>query len=831
MNGHTTTGERTDVEELLASLDLATQVSLLTGATYWTTRAAPAAGLRSMVLSDGPVGVRGQWWDEQPSATLPSPTAMAASWDEPLVHRLGGLLAAEARRKGVDVLLGPTVNLQRSPLAGRHFEYLSEDPLLTGRVGAALVRGLQAGGVAATAKHYVANDSETKRFTVDVRIDDRTLREVYLAPFEQLVVDGGAWVVMVAYNQVNGATMTDNALLTDPLLTEWRFDGVVVSDWSATRSTAASALAGMGLVMPGPGGPWSAGLLAAVRAGAVPRDLVADKARRLLRLAGRVGALGGAAAPAVPAVQSTEDAGQPTEQAARPAGDAAALLREAAAAAMVLVRNEEEVLPLRRAALRRVAVLGANATEPAIHGGGSVGVVPPYTISPLDGLRTALGDAVELTSAVGAHHADGLRPATSEVLTCPRCGEPGMAVRYLTAGGEDRLEHRRVGRLIWFGEQMPHGATVEISARFRAPTAGRWRFGFTGTGRSLLGVGPERVIDEDVRPDVHGFAASFLDPPQRSVDRDLAEGEEIDLVLVHQPAPDLEFAKLVLGVQAPRQPGELALAVDAAREADAAIVVVGTNERIETEGRDRTSLTLPPGQDDLVRAVAQVNRRTIVVVNAGAPVALPWRNDVAAVLLTWFPGQEFGNALADVLLGDAEPGGRLPNTWGAHDDDVPVFSTRPAAGRLQYAEGLHVGYRAWLRSGVAPAYPFGAGMGYTTWSYLGMEVADEFGPGTDVDVTVRLCNTGRRRGKEVVQVYLARPDSAVDRPVLWLAGFGVVRADPGQDVAARIRVAARAFQHWSVADGCWLTEPGAFQLTAGRSTADRPLGRVVTAVA
>jgi beta-glucosidase len=345
-----------DAERLVSALDVAAQVGLLTGAAYWTTSAAPGVGLRPMVLSDGPVGVRGQWWDEEPSAALPSPTGWAATWDEPLVARLGGLLAAEARRKGVDVLLGPTVNLQRSPLAGRHFEYLSEDPLLSGRIGAACVRGLQSAGVAGTAKHYVANDSETKRFTVDVRIDERALREVYLAPFEHLVVDGGVWVVMAAYNGVNGSTMTDHPLLTDPLVTEWGFDGVVVSDWSATRSTTASALAGMGLVMPGPGGPWGADLLAAVRDGSVPRAVVADKVRRLLRLAGRVGALGESAPVAVPAPRRGDDA--------------AGLLREAAAAAMVLVRNDGDTLPLRRSSLRRVAVIGPNAAEPAVQGGG-----------------------------------------------------------------------------------------------------------------------------------------------------------------------------------------------------------------------------------------------------------------------------------------------------------------------------------------------------------------------------------------------------------------------------------------------------------------------------
>uniref|UniRef100_UPI00066DE490 glycoside hydrolase family 3 protein n=1 Tax=Nonomuraea sp. SBT364 TaxID=1580530 RepID=UPI00066DE490 len=281
-----------DLDRLVEKLDLVRKVRLLTGATVWRTHAEPDVGLAAVVTSDGPAGVRGEGWDERnTSLTLPSPTALAATWDEHLAGQLGGVLAAEARRKGVHVVLAPTLNLHRSPLGGRHFECYSEDPLLTGRIGAALIRGVQAGGVAATAKHYVANDSETERLTLDARIDERTLRELYLAPFEA-AVEAGVWVVMSAYNGVNGATMSESPLLADPLKEEWGFDGVVVSDWGAVRTTGPSARAAQDLVMSGPSGPWGEALVAAVRAGDVPEAAVDDKVRRLLRLAARVGALG-----------------------------------------------------------------------------------------------------------------------------------------------------------------------------------------------------------------------------------------------------------------------------------------------------------------------------------------------------------------------------------------------------------------------------------------------------------------------------------------------------------------------------------------------------------
>jgi beta-glucosidase len=785
------------VERLLASLDVAGRVRLLTGATFWTTHADPLLGLRSMVLSDGPVGVRGPHWDEHGSAVLPSPTAWAATWDETLARRLGRLMAAEARRKGVDVLLGPTVNLHRSPLAGRHFECLSEDPVLAARIATAYVCGVQAGGVAATAKHYVANDSETNRFTVDVCVDERTLREVYLAPFERMVVDGGVWAVMAAYNGVNGVTMTDNPLLCTPLTTDWGFDGVVVSDWSATRSVVRSAQAGLGLVMPGPDGPWGEALLDAVRRNAVSEALLEDKARRMLRLARRVGAIGAPDAEQEPA--RADDTGD--------------LLRRAAAEAMVLVRNDRATLPLHAPGLRRVAVLGPNAAEPAIQGGGSAGLTAEYVVTPLDGIRAAVAADADVVHLAGAHRPPGLDPMTA-----------GLTVRYLDPSGTElRAEHRTVGQLVWCGDEIQPGTTVEVSGRFRAPAGGRWQFGFAGVGAFALELDGEPVLTELVVPRDTSFAAGFLDPPERWSDRVLREGEEVELLLRHRPAYEMRVAKLVLGARAPRRPEteEMALAVEAARRADVAVVVVGTDDRVESEGRDRETLALPGRQDELVRAVAGVNPRTVVVVNAGAPVLLPWRDEVAAVLLTWFPGQEFGNALADVLFGAAEPGGRLPTTWPAREQDVPVLSTQPVGDRLDYAEGLHAGYRAWLRAGATPAYPFGHGLGYTDWQYSSLSI-----DGTDL--TVVLGNVGSRPGKEVVQAYLSRPESAIDRPARWLAGFAVVRAGPGETVTAEIPLPPRAFEHWSVDVHDWRSEPGDFVLSVGPSVTDCRLTLVIS---
>ena len=768
--------------ELVGQLTLEQKVRLLTGTGWWSVPAEPAIGLRALVVSDGPAGVRGVYWSElDPSASLPSPTALAASWDVETVRQAAGVLAAEARRKGVDVVLAPTVNLHRSPYGGRHFEGMSEDPLLTAVLGTAYVRGLQEQGVGATAKHYVANESETDRFTVDIQADERTLRELYLAPFERMVVDGGAWLVMAAYNSVDGFTMTENPLLAHPLKDEWGFDGVVISDWYAARSTEPAGRAALDLVMPGPAGPWGDALVAAVRNGAVSQEALDDKVLRLLRLAARVGALDG------------------TEQLPVAQPDLPTVLRGAAADGMVLLKNA--VLPLQSTELRRVAVVGQLAADARIQGGGSATVVTEHSVSPLEGLRGALGPDVDVTYAVGTRLPESLRPAPIADLD----------VRWLDADGTLlRQENRHSARLNWLGDAVTTATEVRVSGRLTADTAGTWRLGVVGVGRFTLEVNGETVLTTTLTGEPHR-------PDEGVIERDLAEGAVLDIVVTHYPTPGSAAVGLTLGADRPHPPAadELAEAVAIARDADVVIVVVGTTEAVESEGFDRDSLALPGDQDELVKAVSNANPRTVVVVNAGAPVLLPWRDEVGTLLLAWFGGQEMGTALADVLLGAREPGGRLPTTWPA--GEAGALTTTPTDGVLRYDEGLHIGYRR----DQPYAYPFGHGLGYTTWEYLNITVANQ--TTVDVDVIVQVRNVGERRGKEVVQVYLSRPDSAIDRPSRWLAGFAVVTGDPYEDVTVTIRIDSRAWRHWSADEHAWATESGTFVLSAGHSVVDLPL--------
>jgi beta-glucosidase len=750
-------------------------------------------------MSDGPVGVRGTTWSAaDPSIALPSPTALAATWDPALAREAGRLLGQEARRKGVHVLLAPTVNLHRSPLGGRHFECYSEDPLLTGAIGTGYVRGVQDQGVATTVKHFVANDFETERFTVSVEVSERALRELYLAPFEMIIREAGAWGVMSAYNSVNGVSMTDNAALQLGVLKdEWGFDGAIVSDWLAARDTIGAAVGGLDIAMPAMGSPWGDMLVAAVRDGRVPVEVVDEQARRVLRLAARVGALAGAPE----SVQYRPDL-----------IDGASLARNLAARSFVLAANTG-VLPLDLGQVSSVALIGALARDARVLGGGSATVFPARIVSPLEGLKAALPDSVQLSFALGADPRTGkLSPAAAPLwhgLQATFRDEAG-AVIYLTplATGAGR----------WM--EMPPGvdpsavASVEISGTLTAELSGTHELGIRGIGKFQLATGGRMLFDGQVRPESDDIATTFLAPPEQRIQLELAAGEQAEVSLAHSVRIDPAFAvvSLSLGYGAPVGTAAelLAEAEAAARASDVAIVVVGTTEEVESEGFDRTTLALPGQQDELVRRVAAANPRTVVVVNAGSPVELPWADNVAAVLLAWFPGQEAGDALADVLLGAAEPGGRLPTTWPVVAADCPVLSTTPTDGKLDYDEGVFIGYRAWERTSVAPRYAFGHGLGYTTWSYEEMTADRD-------SVTVRVRNTGQRPGREVVQVYASPATADANRPRRWLAGFASVTANPGETAIATVALAERT---WQVYDGGWSTVAGEYAIEAAHSFGD-----------
>jgi beta-glucosidase len=799
------------IRELAENLPLEQQIQLLTGADVWATHALPSIGLSRVVLSDGPSGVRGEDFDERhDSVSLPSSSALSATWSVETAHRYGQVLGQEARRKGIHAVLGPTINLHRSPLGGRHFECMSEDPRLTATLAAGYVAGVQSMGVGATPKHYLANEAETERFTADSVVDERPLRELYLAAFEDAITEARAWLVMSSYNSINGTTASENKLLKTPLSTEWGFDGVVVSDWTGVRSVEA-ANANQDLEMPGPVGHWGPKLLAAVNDGRVSRSAIVEKVIRILRLAARVGSLE-SVAPAVAQLPA--------------ALNAAAVAREVAVRGAVLVRNRDGLLPLNPAELRNVAVSGHNAEEARTQGGGSATVMPKYTVSPLEGLREALPD-VSVSYARGAKVAEGLQAFPRTSLHNPVSGVPGMRVTFLAEdGSEISGEDRLASHLIWFGVGIPEGAAaIRMEADWTAPAAGVHHLGVGTVGQIQLCLQGQEVFNGEIEDDTDVLGAALFDPPKTVHRLETAAGESVRIEAVYQLPKEqvIPFTAILLGeetvVEDPQ--AEIDAAVEAAKAADVAIVVVGTSAAIESEGFDRKDLDLPGLQNQLVEAVAAVNRRTVVVVNSGSPVLMPWLDKVGAVLLGWFGGQEFGRAIADILLGSEEPGGRLPTTWPAALEDVPVLNTTPVGGKVVYSEGIHVGYRAWLKQqaegGAAPALPFGFGLGYTTFELGTPHAPQSVLAGKDVVVHVPVRNTGSRSGREVVQVYLERAASSVDRPVRWLAGYAGTHLAPGGTESVAVRIPARSFGHY---DAGWQFEAGTFRILVGRHSAD-----------
>jgi beta-glucosidase len=867
------------------------KVRLLTGETAFTTYAIEGLGIDKIALSDGPIGIRGIAEPAPTAAQLPNPSAVAAAWDPELVARLGTLIGQEAKRLGIDVVLAPIVNLQRTPVGGRHFETYSEDPVLTADTMVAFVRAVQAEGVAVCVKHFIGNESETERTEYLARIPEQALREVYLAPFEAAVKRAHAWSIMAAYNRVEAggevAQATDHGyLINDILKGEWGFDGVVVSDWLATKTTVESALGGLDLVMPGPGGPWEQKLLAAVAQGAVPEAVIDDKVVRLARLAARVGKLADAAhalpplpeeqraasgvlpslpeeqraasgvLPSLPEEQRAASGVLPSipeEQRAAPrlegsdsvsagfeprpttapqpapgADDAAALLREAVARASVVLRNED-VLPIAPESAPRIALIGPNAVEPFVQGGGSAFVTAPYLVTPEQGLREAFPEA-ELTVRRGAAARRFAHPIDPALVTTPD-GEPGYRLELLGAEGAPLGEPAVVDAGEGWNRGIADGAeTAVVTARVvLAPGAHRLELGLSGIHTAWFDG--ELVSESDDFADANVILDSSANHPEGpSRVFEVAEGVErvVEIRVECQVVDAAAYGRFVrfalrhdAGVVDDDR--DLEEAVAAASAAELAVVVVGTNEEVESEGWDRQSLALPGRQDELVRRIAAVNPRTVVVVNAGAPVILPWLDEVPAVLWWWLPGQEAGHGLADALTGAVEPSGRLPWTLPAAEADVPVPHAIPVDGVVEYGEGVHLGYRGWERLGRVPARPFGFGLGYGVWKLGEPIAAEEWGTDDTLPVTVALTNDGERDAYGVVQFYLSGPTDdgeGWDRPARWLAGYAAQRVLAGRVVAVTLRIPRRAFEVWSVAEQRWVLPTGEYTVRAASDARD-----------
>lgn len=663
----------------VSSLSLEMRAQLLAGESHWKTYAAPSAGIPSLFLSDGPHGLRKQEGaqdcmgiaDSRPATCFPTASALACSFDPELVERVGAAIGEEARRQGVDVVLGPCVNIKRHPLCGRNFEYFSEDPVVSGELGAAMVRGIQSRGVGACLKHFAANSQEHARMVSDSVVDERTLRELYLAPFEYVVRRARPWSVMTAYNKLNGVYCSEHEwLLREVLRGEWGFDGAVVSDWGAMSSSVASVRAGLDLCMPGPRGDHARALVEAVRSGELEEGCVNEAASHIERLARRV-----KACQAKGSVDGTSESSLSEEEFYRAHAD---LAREAAAQSAVLLKNDG-VLPLNPNA--RVAVIGAFARMPRYQGSGSSRINPKI----IDNIWYRLEQR-----GVAAEYADGYDPTTGDA-------------------------------------------------------------------------------DE----------------------RQLLEAETL------------------------------------ATRSDVAVVVAGLPARYESEGFDRKLMVMPRGMRELIDRVCAANPRTVVVLQGGAPMEMPWRESPAAILLMYLSGCQGGGAAVDVLVGDVSPSGKLAETWPVDLAQTAFGATYPDMdNEVLYCEGPFVGYRYYDAVDVEPAFPFGHGESYTEFAYeeLGVETREDApaeGP-LEVEVSFTLRNIGSRAGAEVAQVYIAPTSGVVPPPcpAQWLGGFAKIELEPGEERRVVLSLDETTFRKWDASLHCWRVYPGRYEVRVASSSRD-----------
>jgi beta-glucosidase len=793
-----------DVEALLGALTLDEKAALTAGGDMFATAAIEHLGIPRINVTDGPNGARGLAYPGiggDASTCIPCGSALGATWDADLVERLGAFVGAECLDRGCRGLLAPTVNLHRSPLAGRNFECYSEDPLLSGRLAAAYIRGVQSQGVFATVKHFVGNEAEYERNSISSVIDERSLRELYLLPFELAVREGGVLSVMTAYNRLNGSWLTEQRrFLTEILRDEWRFDGLVMTDWFAVADSCSSLDAGLDLEMPGPGRALGEGIAGLVRGGRVPERHLDDAVRRLLSVFERCGALGAPTPRAAPKEPSPADR---------------QLIRRAAAAATVLLHNDG-ILPLEPGALRRVALVGDHAAVPRVQGGGSAQVVLRRVSSPVEAMTSALGPGVEVVFARGCEVDRSATPLGQSVLAAPGGFDVEVFDGLELAGDavhRATLDELRLLVINAGAQGYPQGDwSMRVRGTVVPQESGLFELALAQSGQARVLVDGKVVLDGVENPpppggsDFFGFASQELAAPV-----ELVAGSPVE-VSVEYARRDATLAGIRVGFRTVDTEGLLDTAVETAGGADVAVVFVGTTREWETEGRDRTTLALPGRQEELVRRVAAANPRTAVVINAGAPVDLSWSDQVAAVLQCWFGGEEMAPAVADILTGVAEPGGRLPTTIPQRLEHSPSHDNFPGEnGELRYGEGVFMGYRGFEHRCITPRYAFGHGLGYTNFE-LGPPVlsSETFSPGDELTVSVEVRNVGPRPGSEVVQCYVAPRAPRLARPPKELRAFARVHLEPGRSEVVELRLDDRSFAYWDPGQGDWGAVAGRF---------------------
>jgi beta-glucosidase len=813
------------MDAILDRMSLEQKIDMIGGVDGFYIRAYPSLDLPALRMADGPMGVR----NGGPATAMPGGINLAATWDPVLAKEVGEQLGRDARAKGVNFLLGPAVNIYRAPMNGRNFEYMGEDPYLASQIAVGYIEGVQSEDVSATIKHFMGNNSEFSRHTIDSIIDERTMREIYLPAFEAAVKQAHVGAVMDSYNLVNGEHMTQNKVLdTDVLKNEWGFQGVLMSDWVATYDGVAAANAGLDLEMPSAAFMNPTTLLRAIHDGRVSVATIDDKVRRILRVAIRFHWL---------------DRPQTDFSISRYNTQGREVALKASLEGMVLLKNSGNLLPLDKHKIKSIAVIGPDAYPAVPVGGGSAGVRPFSAVSFLQGIADELGPSIPTYYDSGIPALNELA-ARSDFSTEPSGGKPGLQAEYFSGTDlsgnpiSDRIDlHINFGAvsdadLGYAAQTFPAGAgSARWTGYYSAPKPGDYDCFAESTGEA---GGYYRVyVDGNLVSDDWTQARSTVG--LKTLMLDVGPHK---IVVEHHGRPGFLGMRFRFGIVAQSDYVNPA-AEKIAAEADAVVLAIGFDPQSESEGSDRT-FHLPPGQVQLIEKITSINPHSIVVITSGGSVDMNgWLDHAPAVLESWYSGEEGGTALAQILFGDADPSGRLPVTFEKRWAGNPVHdSYYPPAGSnsVVYSEGVFVGYRGYEHSGIKPLFPFGYGLSYATFRYSNLKIRPIGGESKagDPSGTSRyeaswyVTNTGGRSGTDVSEVYVGEMHPQVPRPARELKGFARVNLRPGETRRVKADLNSRAFAYYDTSAHAWHVDPGTFVIYVGSSVDQLPLRSAIT---
>lgn len=801
------------IEKLIQELTLEEKISMLAGIDMWHSQAIERLEIPTLKVVDGPNGARGVGGRKgKTSASFPVGTAMGATWNVELIGRVGKALAEEARSKGAHILLGPTVNMHRSPLGGRNFESFSEDPYLAQRIAVSYINNLQKEGVGACIKHYLCNDQEYDRYYLSADVSERALREIYMLPFEGAVLEAKTWAVMSSYNRVNGTWASEHDwLLIDVLKNEWQFDGLVISDWYGTYSPRVPT-SGLDMEMPGPA-RWMGKehVLKAIEDGEINLEQIDDKVRRLLL-----------------AIQRTEAFdNRSLDEQAIDNPEHRKLIREVGQEAIVLLKNEGNQLPLKIPSGGTLAVIGANAKDAQFQGGGSSQVTPHYLVSPLEAIRERAGEKFVVEYEVGASLHRNPPPLPSDSLRSPDGKDGVLLAEYFDnldfSGEPGYIDYLNSSSFFLFGhladEFDPTHFSMRLSGEFTLGNGGKYTLLFSANGKSAKLTIDDEVIADLVQQNLED--ETKIETLAHHRELNLEAGRKYKLQMEFVTLPDITHRDIRLGLEWLEAPDTVGPAVELAKRADQVVIVAGLTNEWEAEGSDRVNMRLPNRQNELIEKVSEVNTNVVVVLNLGSPVEMPWLDRVSGVLQMWYLGQESGNALADVLFGDVSPSGKLPTTFPKRLEDNPTFINFPGEnGHVNYGEGLFVGYRYYDLKEIAPLFPFGYGLSYTSFVYRSLSMPNTAKIGEIITVKCEVQNLGEIPGKEVIQLYVRDVESSLVRPSKELKGFEKIELQPGESKSMEFHLNQRSFAFYDDLKAEWIVEPGDFEILIGSSSRD-----------